>query len=153
MLTASQSKNARIASWILQIAVAAIFIVTGALPKLTGDPLSIALFEKLGFPPGRFVVGAIEAVVVVLILVPRTASIGALLAVGTMLGAVASHLGPLGISTELMVDGETIRNAGLFPMAVITLLLSGIALLLLRDEVPVVGPRLAPRGRVKPAGA
>jgi hypothetical protein len=141
MPTASQNKTARIVSWILQVALAAAFLVMGALPKLTGDPMSVALFEKLGFPAGMYVVGAFEALAAVLLLAPKTHALGGLLGVGLMLGAIASHFGPLGIRTELTVDGETSANPALFFMAILFLALSALVVGLRRDELPVVGER------------
>jgi len=143
MPTASQNKTARIVSWVLQVALAAAFLVMGALPKFTGDPMSVALFEKLGFPAGMYVVGTFEALAAVLLLAPRTHALGGVLGVGLMLGAIASHLGPLGIRTELTLNGETSANPALFFMAILFLALSVVVVTVRRDELPVVGGRFA----------
>ncbi len=139
MKTASQSKPINITSWILQTALAGVFLVMGAYPKLTGDPISVALFEKLGFEPGRFIVGGAEAFAAVLLLVPGAHAIGALLVVGLMLGAAGSHLGPLGIDTELVVNGETQTLPALFPMSLALLALAAAVVVMRRDELPIIG--------------
>ena len=90
----------------LQVVLAAAFLGMGALPKLTGDPMVVELFELLGAPWARVVVGVIEIVAAILLVIPRTAVYGGIAAILAMLGAIASHLGPLGIMPEL-TDPET----------------------------------------------
>ena len=92
MKTASQSKPLAITAWAMQIILAAVFVLMGAFPKLSGDVYSVALFEKLGFEPGRFIVGGAEAIAAVLLLVPGAHAVGGALVVGLMLGAIGSHL-------------------------------------------------------------
>ncbi|MEM8835578.1 MAG: DoxX family protein [Planctomycetota bacterium] len=140
---ATSSKKINMTAWTAQIIAAGILTAMGWLPKLTGDPLSVALSEKIGGDPVRLLVGVSELVGVVLLLVPITAPIGGVFAVGLMFGAIASHLGPLGIVPEVTVDGETTRLAALMPAAVVTLLLGASVALLRRDRIPVVGKTLA----------
>ena len=92
-------KTLVIVSWVFQVLVAGIFAMA-AVPKLTGDPGSVAMFEYLGFGPGRFIVGIAEAVAVILLLVPRTILFGGILSSLVMLGAIGSHLTKLGVSIE-----------------------------------------------------
>ena len=152
MLIASQSKNARIVSWVLQVVLAAAFLFMGAIPKLTADPMSVALFEKLGFPAGMYIVGVLEGLAAILLLVPRMHAVGGALVVTLMLGAIGSHLGPLGLATELTVDGETSTNPAMVVMAILFLVLSAGVVWLRRDELPVVGERFA-SASAAPAGA
>lgn len=51
-------------------------------------------------PVGRITLGFIEMICAVLILVPATKNVGIILSTGIILGAVASHLGPLGIVVQ-----------------------------------------------------
>jgi len=153
VLTASADRNVRIAAWVLQLVLAAAFVAVGALPKLTGDPAAVALFEKLGFPAGRYIVGGAEALAVVLLLAPRAHAIGGVLVMLLMLGAIGSHLGPLGISTELTVEGETSANPALFFMAIIFLVLGAAVAVLRRDELPIVGDRFRAGPLSSPASA
>jgi uncharacterized membrane protein YphA (DoxX/SURF4 family) len=82
--------------------------------KFTGASESIYIFEQLGAEPyGRIGSGIVELLASILILIPRTTLLGAILALGTMLGAIASHLFVLGI--EVQNDGGT-----LFFLALIT---------------------------------
>ncbi len=83
--------------WILRIVASAILLQTLYF-KFTGAPESIYIFETLGLEPiGRYGSGFAELISAILLLSPRTVPIGALLGVLVMLGAIGSHLGPLGI--------------------------------------------------------
>lgn len=114
----------RVGSWALQIVAAGIMGQT-LFFKFTGAPEAVALFEKLGAEPlGRIGTGAVELLAVVLLLVPRTIVLGALLTLGLMVGAIGSHLGPIGI--EFQGDG-----GALFAMAIVTLL-SAVGILAIR---------------------
>lgn len=116
--------KARVGSWALQLVAAGIMGQT-LFFKFTGAPEAVAIFETLGVEPvGRIGSGVIELVAVVLLLVPRTIVLGALLTVGIMVGAIGSHLGPLGI--EVGGDGGS-----LFAMAIVTLL-AGVGVLAIR---------------------
>ena len=140
------TRNELIASWALAALVAGALSWLGWFPKLAGDPYAIALFNSvassdlvpLGSDALRLIVGGVELIVVVLVLIPATRAIGGVLAAGTMLGALASHVGtPLGVAGNLLVEGteRTIKgveipetNPVLFPIGIVVLLL-GIALL------------------------
>src|SRR4051812_33724574 len=108
----------KILSWILRI-IAAIILVQTLYFKFTGAPESVYIFSTVGKlvpgaePFGRISSGVIELIASVLLLIPRTAWAGALLALGTMAGAILTHLTILGIS--VMNDGGL-----LFALAVTT---------------------------------
>lgn len=71
--------------------------------KFTGSAESMYIFKTVGMEPwGRWLVGIMELVACVFILIPKTAWIGGVLAVGLMLGAIGMHLTILGI--EVMGD-------------------------------------------------
>lgn len=99
--------------WMLRLTAAVILLQTLYF-KFTGAEESVYIFSTLGAEPfGRIGSGVIELIAAVLILVPKTTWIGALLGLGTMAGAIFSHLFLLGI--EVQNDGGT-----LFILAVIT---------------------------------
>ncbi len=107
----------KIIYWILRL-VAAVILLQTLWFKFTGAEESVALFTKLGVEPwGRWLTGIVELVASVLILWPRTTGIGALLAAGTMVGAIASHIMVIGI--ESAGDGGQ-----LFRLAIIVLIAS-----------------------------
>jgi hypothetical protein len=88
------------AVWVAQLAAAAILGQTLVF-KFGAAPESVWIFETLGVEPwGRLGSGAVEALAVALLLVPRTAVLGALLGAGTMLGAILSHVLVLGITVR-----------------------------------------------------
>lgn len=137
------SPAAKRISWMLQIVVAAILAQTLYF-KFTAAPESVYIFTALGLEPaGRIGSGIAEAVAVVLLLLPASAAIGALLALGVISGALLSHLTQLGI--EVQGDGGL-----LFVLACVVFAASAVVIWLRRGELPVVGPRLAGRAAIRP---
>ena len=119
-------------SWLLQIVVAVILLQT-LFFKFTGAEESIYIFTTVGAEPwGRYGSGVLELIAAVLLLIPGTVAIGALLAVGVGVGAVFSHLALLGI--DVKGDGGL-----LFGLACVVLTGSLIVLAIHRRELPIVG--------------
>lgn len=124
--------------WLMRLVIAGILLQT-LFFKFTGAAESVFIFETLGAEPyGRIGSGVVELVASVLILVPSTVALGALLSVGVMSGAILSHLTVLGI--EVMGDGGL-----LFALAVIVLACSAAVLLAFADALPILGPKLRAR--------
>lgn len=142
-MTSPLSKTALRVSWIAQIAVAAILAQT-LFFKFTAAPESVYIFSTLGLEPwGRIGSGAAELAATLLLLIPATAALGALVALGVIVGALAAHLGPLGV--EVQGDGGL-----LFALACTVFLGSALVLWLRRGELPVIGARFQ-RGGVAAA--
>ncbi len=120
----------RIASWIGQIIVALILGQT-LFFKFTNAPETQVIFEDLGGRPAAIASGVFELIVVVLVLIPRTAFFGALGGFLMMLGAIGSHLTILGIAIPAPDGGDD--GGLLFGMAVAVLLMSAMVALLRRD--------------------
>jgi putative oxidoreductase len=103
-------KISNVGLWILQIGAAGMFLMVGFF-KLSGDPRMVGLFDAIGVGQWfRYVTGSLEVLGAVLLLIPRLSGLGALLLVGVMLGAVATHLfvvggSPLGAIILLIVTG------------------------------------------------
>ena len=96
-------KTQTILSGLLRI-VAAFILIQTLYFKFTGQPESVYIFSKLGMEPwGRIGSGVAELLASILLLVPSTIVMGALLAAGIMFGALAAHLFILGI--EVRGDG------------------------------------------------
>jgi putative oxidoreductase len=88
----SQGRTARIALWVIQIALAGMFLLAGS-SKLLGAAPMVALFDAIGIGQWfRYVTGLIEVGSAIALLVPSVAVFGALLLVATMVGAIATHL-------------------------------------------------------------
>lgn len=119
----------RIVDWLLRIAAAVILLQT-LFFKFTGAEESVYIFTTLGLEPwGRYLSGAAELVAAILLLVPKKAWAGAILALGIMVGAILSHLTRLGI--------EVLGDRGLlFSLAIGVSLASAISLWIHRDEIP-----------------
>ena len=121
--------NARtIFSWILRLIAAYILLQTLRF-KFIGLPESIYIFTKVGMEPwGRLVSGIVELIGAILLLIPRTTAWGALLALGTISGAIYFHLTTLGI--EVQGDGGQ-----LFYMAVAEWVASAILMVMYRKQI------------------
>ena len=91
----SSVQNARaglIALWVVQIALAGMFLLAGG-SKLLGAAPMVAMFDAIGIGQWfRYVTGVIEVGSAVALLTPRFAVFGALALVATMIGAIATHL-------------------------------------------------------------
>src|SRR3954451_24851416 len=110
-----------ITSWVLQIVVALILFQT-LFFKFTAAEESVYIFTTLGMEPwGRIGSGIAELIAAALLLVPASAPAGAVLAMGIMAGAIASHLTVLGI--EVKGDGGL-----LFALAVAVFVSSAVVL-------------------------
>ncbi len=135
--------GAAIASWIAQIACAAIFLQTLYF-KFTYAPETRIVFRDLGGRPAATAVGIAELVCAVLLLVPRAAVIGAVLALGTIAGAIASHLFVLGVE---IVDPVTGKGDGgvLFGLALTIAVLSLAIVALRRRQLQAWVARLTGR--------
>ena len=126
------SKTQLVLSWVLQLAAAGILLQT-LFFKFTGAEESVYIFTALGAEPwGRIGSGVVELLASVLLLVPATASLGAVMALGVMAGAILSHLAVLGI--EVKGDGGL-----LFGLALVVFACSAIVLGIRRAQLPVVG--------------
>ena len=97
--------------------------------KFSGAPESIYIFAKIGIEPwGRYFTGSSELVACILLLVPATQVMGALMGLGLMTGAIASHFLFLGI--DVQGDGGL-----LFILVSVTWLASGLILWFNRMEI------------------
>jgi hypothetical protein len=124
----AMSKPQTIISWILQLIAAAILFQT-LFFKFTGAEESRYIFSKLGLEPwGRLGSGLAELLAVVLLVIPKTVPLGALLALGVISGAIVSHLTRLGL---------VVKNDGglLFALAVTVFICSAVILVIRRREL------------------
>jgi putative oxidoreductase len=86
------SKALHMTLWIVQLLTAAVLVIAGGT-KLAGADMQIALFEKVGLGQWfRYFTGGLEVLCAILLLVPKTAAIGAAILATTMVGAIATHL-------------------------------------------------------------
>lgn len=93
-------KQKNIACWGLRL-VAAVILLQTLFFKFTASPESVFIFSTLGLEPwGRIGTGILELVASVLILIPRTTAVGAMLGAGLMGGAILSHVTKLGIVVQ-----------------------------------------------------
>src|SRR5438093_1010635 len=96
-MTASLTKSEWVVSWICRI-VAAVILGQTLFFKFTGAEESVYIFTKVGLESwGRYGSGVAELIAATLLLTPRLAWAGSLLALGVISGALVSHLTVLGI--------------------------------------------------------
>ena len=129
------SKGLLILSWICRIVVAIILLQT-LFFKFTGAEESKYIFSTLMGAEnewiGRIGSGVVELIATILIINPPTAWLGALLALGTISGAIFSHLTKLGIVVK--DDGGL-----LFILAIVVFVCSAVVLIIHRKAIPLVG--------------
>ena len=114
--------------WCLRI-LAAIILLQTLYFKFTAKPESVELFTALGMEPwGRIGTGIAELIASILLLIPRTTLLGALMGLGLMSGAIFFHLTKLGIN----FGGDAI----LFTYAVITFSCCLILIIIHRKNIP-----------------
>lgn len=120
--------------WACRVVVALILLQTLYF-KFTGAEESKYIFTTLmgdNEAVGRIGSGIVELFAAILILIPGTAWLGALIALGTMSGAILSHLTKLGIVVK--DDGGT-----LFILALVVFACSAVSLFFDRGSIPVIG--------------
>jgi len=92
----STGKTMNIVLWVLQIAAAGMFVMAG-FSKLSGNEQMVGLFAAIGLGQWfRYLTGTLEVAGAILLVIPRTSGLGALLLVGVMIGAVTTHLFVIG---------------------------------------------------------
>ena len=131
------SKGLSITSWILQL-VAAVILFQTLFFKFTGAKESIYIFSTVGMKPwGRIGSGVVELIASVMLVIPATVTVGAIISLVTISGAIFFHLTKLGIALPAVNDrGE------LFALAVVVFVVSLAILFIRRTEIPLVGNRL-----------
>lgn len=123
-------KLRQIICWALQISAALVLAQTLYF-KFSGAPESMWIFSQLNAEPlGRYAAGVLELIACCLLVVPRTAVVGAGIGIVLMLGAMGSHVLRLGIS--VMGDGGL-----LFGLAVYVFAACAGILLLRRGELSI----------------
>lgn len=146
--TNTPGRRLTILSWVLQVLCAAILFQT-LFFKFTAAEESVYIFKTLGMEPwGRIGSGVAELLACVLLLVPRTVPLGALLSLGMIGGALVSHLTRLGI---------VVRDDGglLFALALVVFACSLAVLLIRRRQLSafirvVVPPKHSPSATAMP---
>ena len=136
-------KKPHILFLIIRIAAAVILLQTVILFKFPGHPDSVSLFTEVSQfisggdsleAPLRIGSGIAELITGILLLMPPAWAVasGAMLGAGTMLGAIGTHAGIIGI--EHAGDGGT-----LFAMALVVLACCFALLWRFRGSLPLLG--------------
>ena len=121
-------KNMKIVIFLLKLLITAIVGQT-LFFKFSGAAESVYIFSTLGIEPwGRIGLGMLELLSIILLWIPQTMLYSLVLLLGMMFGAVASHVGVLGI--EIMGD-----HGELFILALTTLVSTATLLVLHKTEL------------------
>jgi len=133
----SLSKGLSITSWTLQL-IAAVILFQTLFFKFSGAKESIYIFSTVGMEPwGRIGSGVVELIASIMLVIPATVTVGAIIALVTISGAIFFHLTKLGIALPAVNDrGE------LFALAVVVFVVSLAILFIRRAEIPIIGNRL-----------
>jgi hypothetical protein len=122
----------RVLDWIVRLVAAGVLLQTLYF-KFTGAPESVFIFSTLGMEPwGRIGSGVAELIASALLLWTPTASLGGVLAIGLMTGAIVTHLTTLGI--EIQGDGGL-----LFGLACLIWICGAVTAFVHGSDLPVVG--------------
>lgn len=141
-----ERRGGAVLDWLLRLVAAGILAQTLYF-KFTAAPESVYIFTTLGLEPwGRIGSGVGELVASILLLVPGTVVLGAVLALGIISGAIMSHLTQLGI--EVQGDGGL-----LFGLALVVFGCAATLVLRRRHELPFVGGWFLARGARRPPGS
>jgi len=126
------------ASWFLR-ATAAIILLQTLYFKFTAAPESVYIFSVLGLEPwGRIATGVVELIAAILLLIPRTAALGAIVSLAVISGAIVSHITRLGIALPIVNDqGE------LFFLAIVVFAASAAVVAIHRDQLRISVRKLA----------
>lgn len=115
-------------TWVLRL-LAAVILLQTLYFKFTAKPESVELFTILGMEPwGRIGTGVAELIASILILIPRTTLMGALMGLGLMAGAIFFHLTKLGVN----FGGDAV----LFIYAVIVFVCCLALIIIYRKNIP-----------------
>jgi hypothetical protein len=126
-----------IASWTLR-GIAAVILLQTLFFKFTAAKESVYIFTTVGMEPwGRIGSGVVELIAAILLLLPRTVALGAILSLGVISGAIFFHLTKLGIALPAVDD-----HGELFTLAVAVFLCSLGVLAMHRQELPLIGRSL-----------
>lgn len=128
---------AALVPWAAQVLIAVVLVQTLYF-KFTYAPETRVIFGPLGGRPAATFVGLMELACVMLILIPRTAALGAALALALMGGALMTHLTMLGVVVTNPDTGE--GDGGLlFGLAVVVALCALVVLAYRWRDLPLVG--------------
>jgi hypothetical protein len=135
--TGSSFRRNAMVPWAAQLVVVVILAQT-LFFKFTYAPETRYIFESRGGRPAATLVALAELVCVVLLLIPRTAAVGAALALAVIGGAITTHLTSLGIEVKNPVTGE--GDGGLlFGLALAVAVGSLVVLAFRWRQLPYVG--------------
>src|SRR5215510_11095645 len=132
-----ENRTIIITSWVLR-GIAAVILLQTLFFKFTGAKESVYIFSTVGMEPwGRIGSGVVELIASIMLVIPATITVGAIVSLVTISGAIFFHLTKLGIALPAVNDrGE------LFTLAVVVFVVSLAILFIRRAEIPVIGTRL-----------
>ena len=121
-----------ITSWTLR-GITAVILLQTLFFKFTAAKESVYIFSTLGMEPwGRIGTGTAELIASILLLLPQTVVLGAIMSLGVISGAIYFHLTKLGIALPAVGD-----HGELFALAVTVFVCSAAVLIMHREELPV----------------
>jgi uncharacterized membrane protein len=90
---AARGRGLNVTLWVVQVLMAAFFLVAAAGPKLVGERYAVQVFTEIGAGQWlRYLVGALELAGAIGLLIPRLTGLAALGLAALMVGAVLTQL-------------------------------------------------------------
>ncbi|MFG1910625.1 DoxX family protein [Kribbella sp. NPDC048928] len=103
MTTTRRVRPGVVVLWVVQVLLASQFVMA-ALPKLSGDPVMVDLFNEVGVGQWlRYVVGVLELAGAIGLLIPRLCGLAALGLTLLLVGASLTNLIALGASPAIPI--------------------------------------------------
>ncbi len=133
-------RASQVIPWVAQVVVALVLAQT-LFFKFTYAPETQVIFGDRGGRPVATLVGIAELLCVVLLLVPRTAAVGAVLSLLVIGGAIFTHLTSLGIAIPIAPGSSETDGGLLFGLAVLVAVGSVVVLVFRWKELPLVSHR------------
>jgi uncharacterized membrane protein YphA (DoxX/SURF4 family) len=127
----------RFIPWAAQVVVALILAQT-LFFKFTYARETQVIFAERGGRAAATAVGVVELICAVLLLVPRTAALGAVLALVTISGAILTHVTSLGISIPVAPDSTEKDGGFLFLLALVVAAGSVVVLAFRWRQLPLL---------------
>lgn len=81
----------RVTGWVLVVVIGAALVMS-AVMKIIGHPSVVEVMSKWDLETWRVAIGVVELISAILLIVPRTHSLGLLLVTAYLGGAIATHL-------------------------------------------------------------
>ena len=112
--------------------IAGLILAKASYDKFSGQEMTLIIFKSLSIEKTRLVIATVEGLASFLLISNHLPHYGAILGLGTMLGAFIAHISVLGI--------EVNNDGGMMVMLMVVVIISTITVMYLRrKDLPLIG--------------